>query len=628
MFLGLAHRKGRDVRSLGRAVMVACVLVAASLVFVVNVPELAFACTPHSAIEIQADSQFTYGNGVTSGSGTESDPYIIEGWEIRTAWENGIRIYNTTAYFVVRNVRVSFENTEQTGGFYGILLDHVSNGTVEGARVSNHTSGIYLEMSNNITILGNFLTKNLYGITTYLSNDSEICRNYVASNRYEGLHIWYSHRLKIYHNNIVDNPLQAATGGTEGSTVSWDSGYPGGGNYWDDHTGPDKRSGPNQDQRGSDGIVDEPYTISVFDQDRYPLVRPVPGAFVELERDHTIYMIIAGIVAAAAVTVVVVLLWRRLRAPSPPKVTAEPSPPPQRLFPVAAVSGSGLDLAKQNVLYSIRARDETDLPVSRWWVVVPSLMIVVYFVLAAYVVAGFQEETDTRSDFVWLAMASGISTTMLGITVILFAVLAYTLLDRQNNHCKREEQLRLSLVQYLVMASGPSSASTISSQVGAMTDLHRRAVSEEKRRSPLAWFLIVFLTPILLAGAFSAVLFTLTYLDVLGNWSGVSFILFYPLGAALPQLVFLFKIGLNDHDVRLREFGEHLNKAVALIGSEAGASYSSASKKRPTVVFLVLSFLTLGLFILAWWYMAVRDFDRHLSNQREFENKIAAAMTG
>jgi len=54
----------------------------------------------------------------------------------------------------------------------------------------------------------------------------------------------------------------------------WDDGYPSGGNYWSDYTGVDLKSGPSQDQPGSDGIGDTAYVIDANNQDNYPLIYP------------------------------------------------------------------------------------------------------------------------------------------------------------------------------------------------------------------------------------------------------------------------------------------------------------------------------------------------------------------
>jgi hypothetical protein len=58
--------------------------------------------------------------------------------------------------------------------------------------------------------------------------------------------------------------------------------YPSGGNYWSDWTTPDAKSGPNQDQLGSDGIVDFPYLLDGGSgaRDYYPLATPPPDVEV------------------------------------------------------------------------------------------------------------------------------------------------------------------------------------------------------------------------------------------------------------------------------------------------------------------------------------------------------------
>lgn len=64
------------------------------------------AMVTRNPILINGNAGFTPANGVTSGSGTESNPYVIEGWDINASSANGIEIRNTTAYFVIRNCYV------------------------------------------------------------------------------------------------------------------------------------------------------------------------------------------------------------------------------------------------------------------------------------------------------------------------------------------------------------------------------------------------------------------------------------------------------------------------------------------------------------------------------------------
>jgi parallel beta-helix repeat protein len=182
--------------------------------------------SPHGPIYIDGNDNFTFANGVSSGSGTEDDPYIIENWDISAENANGIEIRNTTAHFAIRNC-------------------YVHDG------MTTYNRGIYLE---NVT-------------------DGKIAMN-LLENNYHGVYLYGSNNNLIYHNNFINNTIQARDDGTN----YWDDGYPSGGNYWSDYTGVDRCRGENQNMPGSDGIGDAPYQIpGGAGQDSYPLMsRAVP----------------------------------------------------------------------------------------------------------------------------------------------------------------------------------------------------------------------------------------------------------------------------------------------------------------------------------------------------------------
>lgn len=73
---------------------------------------------------------FTAANGVTGGSGTVNDPYIIEGWEISEAYplDYGIWLENTDAYVVIKNCLIIPPYT-------GIRLEHVANIFIQNVTV-------------------------------------------------------------------------------------------------------------------------------------------------------------------------------------------------------------------------------------------------------------------------------------------------------------------------------------------------------------------------------------------------------------------------------------------------------------------------------------------------------------
>ena len=75
---------------------------------------------------------------------------------------------------------------------------------------------------------------------------------------------------------------------------SWDSGYPSGGNYWDNYMDVDSYKGAYQNHTGDDGVWDHPFVIDGSNQDRYPLTRALggPAGDVDGDRDVDIFDIV------------------------------------------------------------------------------------------------------------------------------------------------------------------------------------------------------------------------------------------------------------------------------------------------------------------------------------------------
>ncbi|UCG70880.1 MAG: PKD domain-containing protein, partial [Thermoplasmata archaeon] len=105
------------------------------------------------------------------------------------------------------------------------------------------------------------------------SPNNNITDNNISSNINVGISLGVSSNNKIYHNNFINNTIQAEDGTGNGN--QWDNGYPSGGNYWSNHLPIiDNFKGPLQDIPGPDGIHDFPYEIDTDSADRYPLAMP------------------------------------------------------------------------------------------------------------------------------------------------------------------------------------------------------------------------------------------------------------------------------------------------------------------------------------------------------------------
>jgi parallel beta-helix repeat protein len=194
--------------------------------------------TPHSPIFIDGDSGFVPANGVTGGSGTASDPYIMEGWDISASTTHGIEIRNTRAHFIIKNVLI---HDGRPYGYSGIVFQNVSNGAilyiessdnyqgfsgvdVSDTRIMNSTylgvswsGGIGISNSLNNTIAFNNLTNAQIGIggnytlvignrVTYGGNGIGISgyHNLVADNVVSNCG-WYAIIVSVGYENIVTN---------------------------------------------------------------------------------------------------------------------------------------------------------------------------------------------------------------------------------------------------------------------------------------------------------------------------------------------------------------------------------------------------------------------------------------
>lgn len=128
-----------------KALPMSFVIIAATFATLIMVPQETDALAEHGAISIVGDEGFTVDNGVTSGTGSSGDPYIIEGWEIVLERGICIAIRESRAHYVIRDVHL-------TGGAIGISLRDAQNGLVTDSIIDNNTAGIYAFYAHDTTI--------------------------------------------------------------------------------------------------------------------------------------------------------------------------------------------------------------------------------------------------------------------------------------------------------------------------------------------------------------------------------------------------------------------------------------------------------------------------------------------
>jgi hypothetical protein len=139
-------------------------------------PTIPATYTPHSAISITTNDEFNASNGVVRGTGTSSDPYVIEGWEIGSSNISVcIYIINTDVHFVISKVHL-------THAAKGIFFQSVIHGRVENSLLDNLTVGVTVAVSDSCAIVDNAIRNCSTAIQIMEASNMNIAGNSFVNN--------------------------------------------------------------------------------------------------------------------------------------------------------------------------------------------------------------------------------------------------------------------------------------------------------------------------------------------------------------------------------------------------------------------------------------------------------------
>jgi len=238
------------------------------------------------------DAGFSFGDSGIKLSGVE-DCKVYRNILMDNGWNGMILLYSPNNFLfenvVINSGRIGIilydsnnntveKNVVMESGTYGIAIQNSNDGhIIENVVVGSSDDGIAILDSNENLVSRNIVTQGrAHGIRLDDPSDNNtITKNTVTNNRGFGFWMWNSNN-NVFHHNLCNNTsnVLVLTASDFESANTWDAGYPSGGNFWSDYIGVDERSGPYQNETGSDGIGDKPYVIAADNQDRYPLMKP------------------------------------------------------------------------------------------------------------------------------------------------------------------------------------------------------------------------------------------------------------------------------------------------------------------------------------------------------------------
>ncbi|MFX1574826.1 MAG: nitrous oxide reductase family maturation protein NosD [Promethearchaeota archaeon] len=118
-----------------------------------------------------------------TGSGTASDPYLLENLEIDGLGGDCISIQNSNAYFIIRTCTLYNAGT-------AVYLYNVANGTVIENDCSDNSGGVYVEYSSHNEVIGNDLYGNSMGTgINLLYSSNNIVEENIVDNNYQGIRL-------------------------------------------------------------------------------------------------------------------------------------------------------------------------------------------------------------------------------------------------------------------------------------------------------------------------------------------------------------------------------------------------------------------------------------------------------
>ncbi len=153
----------------------------------------------HDPIDIDENSDFSALG--FPGSGTKTDPYLIDGVNITSTTTSAITIKYTNAYFVVSNSLII-----GVSGWEGIELRNTSHGILANNIIRSAVDGIYAYGSNDTLIQNNLAFNNTwYGISLYSSTNCTVRGNEIHDNGHYGIALYLSStNITVSNNNLYN----------------------------------------------------------------------------------------------------------------------------------------------------------------------------------------------------------------------------------------------------------------------------------------------------------------------------------------------------------------------------------------------------------------------------------------
>jgi hypothetical protein len=303
-----------------------------------------------------------------------------------------------------------------------------------------------------------------------------------------------------------------------------------------------------------------------------------------------------------------------------------------KLQPEVKVENLRIEAELKELREAVSVRGRADRRIPPWAVILPFIGTTVFAVVL--VAAAFSKilEYDlsggvmpTQEEI--LGDMEGYIVAALVFNVLFYlayAVIAYMMVDRANRHLDREAATMRAFEKALEKVGG--SAGRAQNPWGPGESLAGNSAYGTKRNA-LLWAAAIALP---LAGSLAQ-----DYAVLVGDFDLSSSLQFVSIPLLLVHAVLMFYMlhfvtdDMWRHDQEWTGFARATKVSLARAGATAGGlDEGYPLEKKPTVLFVVVTFLTMGLFLVYWWYAAVKDTNSHYEKQARFEDQLLGMLSG
>jgi len=176
---------------------------------------------------------------------------------------------------------------------------------------------------------------------------------------------------------------------------------------------------------------------------------------------------------------------------------------------------------------------------------------------------------------------------VVGFIVSIFGAMAlYYMISRRNNHFRRQRMFTSILLPYLdtkLKENGKSS-----NAISALALLNRDSEYEEAEKSPAVWaVLYLFVSPI------------------------VGFYVFH-----------FLTHDLYKHFKRQIDLSRNLEALLKDLDVQFVSPAQYEIKRRETILYIILTIITVGLFWIYWFYLQLKEYNEHFKSQWKLEDQL------